>query len=327
MDKEYVAALDIGGTKMAAAVAGPAGPMARVTRPTPKSGGIRTLPETAIALIDQACREAGIDPARVKALGVASCGPFVKEGGMVSLTTPNICGAGRNMPDLPNDWESIPVEQVLRERFAQVVIDNDCVAAISAERAFGAALDEPDCAYVTWSTGIGFGLCVDGRILRGKHGNAGHAGHMLMNEDESALCGCGNRGDLEGLISGRNLGNRLGMSAAELFEAARAGTPEARQVAEYAARWLGRGLYNVTATLDTRLFVLGGSVWQHHGDWLHPLVLAELEQRLPALTRGVRVVSAGLGALVADVGAFTLVLPQEWMQGWRRTEAWQALKD
>jgi glucokinase len=327
MEIEYLAALDIGGTKMAAAIAGRSGPLARVMRPTPKSGPLRTLPEQAFAMIDEACASAGVDPRRIQTLGVASAGPFVKQAGMVSLTTPNICGAGRNAPDLPNDWEAIPLEQVLRERFAQVAIDNDCVAAVAAERAFGAAVGEPDCVYVTWSTGVGFGLCVDGRILRGKHGNAGHAGHTLLSEDESALCGCGNRGDLEGLISGRNLGNRLGLPAARLFESARGGDPACREVATYAARWLGRGLYNIVATLDTRLFVIGGSVWEHHGDWLAPLVMQEIEQRLPALSAGVRIVPAQLGNLVADIGAFTLVLPPDWTEEWRRSAPWQALKD
>lgn len=327
MEEHYVAALDIGGTKMAASVAGPAGPLARVTRPTPKSGSVRALPELGIDMIIEACGQAGIKPERVQALGVASCGPFVKQDGLITLAAPNICGAGRNAPDLPNDWITIPLEQVLRERFAHVAIDNDCVAAIAAERTFGAAIGEPDCAYVTWSTGVGFGLCVDGRILRGKNGNAGHAGHMLLNDDPAAVCGCGNRGDLEGLISGRNLGNRIGKSAAELFEAARAGDPRAREIGEYAAHWLGRGLYNLAAALDLRLFVIGGSVWQHHGDWLAPRVLQEIHAHLPALTDGVRIETAALGSLVADVGAFTLVLPQAWEAQWQRDKPWDALRD
>lgn len=326
MEHQYLAALDIGGTKMALSVAGPEGPLVRVTRPTPKTGSERALPQAALDMLDDACRRAGIDAGKVQALGVASCGPFVKKDGRISLAAPNICGGGRNAPDLPNDWTLIPLESVLRERCTHVAIDNDCVAAIAAERAFGAAMDEPDCAYVTWSTGVGFGLCVDGRILRGKSGNAGHAGHMLLNEDTTAICGCGNQGDLEGLVSGRNLANRLATSAADLFEAARAGDPRAREVGEYAARWFGRGLYNLVAALDLRLFVIGGSVWQHHGDWLAPLVLREIRDHLPALTEGVRLENAALGSLVADIGAFTLVLPESWRERWRRKQPWNALK-
>ncbi len=325
MQTGYIGALDIGGTKIAAMVAGPDGPLARVTQPTVKTGTIRALPEQTIAMLDAACRQAGIDPAAIATVGVASCGPFVKNDGMIGVSAPNICGARSRAEDLPNDWDVIPLEAVLRERYAHVVIDNDCVAALAAERSFGAVQGEPDCVYVTWSTGIGFGLCVDGHILRGKHGNAGHAGHMLMSETQDALCGCGNRGDLEGLISGRNVGKRLNMATAELFRAASEGNPQAREAAVRAAQWFGRALYNLAATLDTRTFVIGGSVWMHHGAWLAPLVLEEIAGRLPALTAEVTIRPAGLGEFVADIGALTLVAPDDWIARWRASAPWRKL--
>ncbi len=321
-----IGALDIGGTKISAVVADASGPLARLTHPTPRTGPLRTLPEQCLALLDAACREAGVDPARLMRVGVASAGPFERENDLIGLASPNICGAGKNDPELPNDWRVVPLEQVLRERFRHVVVDNDCVAALVAERTFGAVRDEPDCAYVTWSTGIGFGFCVDGHVLRGKNGNAGHAGHMLMSESQNAVCGCGNRGDLEALISGRNIGHRLNMSAAELFAAARSGNAAAREVALTAAQWFGRGLYNVTAALDTRTFVIGGSVWAHHGEWLLPVVREEIETRLPALTHGVKLVTAALGNMVADIGALGLVMPSEWIERWRITEPWERLQ-
>lgn len=325
MDTGFIAALDIGGTKIAAIVAGPQGPLARSTAPTVKKGPVRALPEQCLSLVDEACARASIDPQAVTALGVASCGPFVREQGLLGLSTPNICGARSGSADLPNDWDVIPLEAVLRERFGRVVIENDCVSALIAERTFGALVGEENCVYATWSTGIGFGLCVDGRVLRGKHGNAGHAGHMLMSENEDAVCGCGNRGDLEALISGRNVGKRVHMPTAELFNAARDGEPQAVAAAETAARWLGKALYNLAATLDTRCFAVGGSVWMHHGDWLAPLVMPELAARLPALTAGVEVRPAALGTIVADIGALCLVIPPEWVDGWQAGEVWKHL--
>lgn len=325
MENQFIAGLDIGGTKIAALIAGPHGPLARLTQPTIKTGSERALPEQALALLDDACREAGVAPAAVKTVGVASCGPFVRNEGLLALATPNICGGLTVGSDLPNDWKAIPLEQVLRERFVRVEIQNDCVAALAAERTFGAVRDEHDCVYVTWSTGIGFGLCVDGHILRGKHGNAGHAGHMLMSEHADAVCGCGNRGDLEGMISGRNISRPLNMRTAELFQAAHDGDQRAYAVVMEAARWLGRALYNIAATLDTRMFVIGGSVWMHHGAWLAPAVLQEIESRLPAVTEGITVMPAALGTLVADVGALSLVIPSEWIFEWRKTHPWQVL--
>jgi glucokinase len=322
----YIGGLDIGGTKMTALVADADRPLARITEPTCKTGDIRALPEQALGMLRKVCAQAGLDLSALDRVGVSSAGPFACIDGKLGLATPNICGARSRSDDLPNDWDVIPLEAVLREQFAHVVIENDCVAALSAERSFGAVQDEPDCVYVTWSTGVGFGLCVDGHILHGKHGNAGHAGHMLLSDHSDAVCGCGNRGDLEGLISGRNIGKRLMRPAPEIFSAARNGDVAARAVALDAARWFGRGLYNVAVTLDTSVFVLGGSVWQHHGDWLSPLVQREIESRLPALTQEVSVVSAALGSLVADIGALSLVMPPEWVAPWRQTRPWETLK-
>jgi glucokinase len=325
MDKFYIGGIDIGGTKIAAAVAGPDGPMIRLVQPTAKTGKARALPEQTVSLLEAACERAGITKDALKAVGVSSCGPFATVDGLLNLATPNICGGRTPDSDLPNDWVVIPLEQVLREHFEHVVIENDCVAALIAERTYGALQDVADCAYVTWSTGIGFALCVDGHVLRGKHGNAGHAGHMLMSESDPAKCGCGNVGDVEALCSGRHLGKRLNMSASDLLNAAHAGDKAALEEVRRAAQWFGRALYNLTATLDTRCFAIGGTVWMYHGDLLLPIVRHEIESRLPALTEGVSIVRAALGRLAPDIGSLCLVSPPEWQQHWRQTSPWQKL--
>lgn len=323
MEAAVIGGIDIGGTKVAVSVADQSGILCRLSQPTLKSGTDDAVPMQVVELLHSACSKAGVE--RVQAVGVSSCGPFAMEDGMVALVTPNICGGLSGAPDLPNDWRHIPLEAVLRQHFPRLSVCNDAQAALVGERTFGAVLDEPDCIYVTWSTGVGFGLCVNGRILTGKHGNAGHAGHMLMSEASEAQCGCGNIGDLEALISGRNLARRLGRSTADVFNAARAGNAGAYEVALAAAQWLGRGLYNVVATLDTRQIVIGGSVWENHGDWLSPIVEQEIHSRLPAVTQGVQLKRAGLGNLVADVGALSLVLPDSWRADWRARQPWQGL--
>lgn len=327
MSTIYLGAIDIGGTKLAATVANASGPLARAVAPTARTGSERAVAEQAISLLEQACARAGVDSQHIRRVGVSSCGPFVDADGAIALATPNLCGGLTGASDLPNDWTRIPLEAVLRERFEDVVIRNDCVAALIGERSFGALQNQDNCVYVTWSTGIGFGLCVDGQILLGKHGNAGHAGHMLLSEQWDALCGCGNRGDVEGLISGRNLELRNGRSAADIFMAARQGGEVERRIVEQAAQWFGRALYNLTATLDTQVFAIGGSVWMHHGDSLEARVRQEIESRMPALTTGVALKSAALGALVADIGALCLVLPPAWHQAWSQSQPWQALAE
>ncbi len=320
-----IAALDIGGTKMAACIADASGPRVRLVAPTVLRGAADAVARQGLQMLEAAAQSAGIAFASVRHIGVSSAGPFEQRDGQLAILPPNMCGGIANGDDLPNDWTYIPLEAVLRERFDVIRIANDCVAGLHGERAFGAAQQQPNAIYVTWSTGIGFGLCVDGHVLQGKHGNAGHAGHMLMSELSDALCGCGNRGDLEGMIAGRNLGNRVGRPLAEVFAAARAGDHEALDIVHDAARIFGRALYNLTAILDTSAILVGGSVWRQNQDLLQPLVQAQVSSRYPALTTGVTVQGAALDELVTDMGALAMVIPTAWLDDWRVRRPWEHL--
>ena len=322
---EWIAAIDIGGSKIAVTLADASGPRYRLIQPTVKTGTFRAIPEQCLTLLQSLCHQADIHFSKINSIGVSACGPFAFQDNFLGLVAPNLCGGLSNADDLPNDWTFIPMASVLQEQCSHVVIDNDCIAALTAERNFGAAQDEPNCAYVTWSTGIGFGLCVDGRVLRGKHGNAGHAGHMLLSEVSDALCGCGNQGDLEGLISGRNLSQRLQQPLEVIFTAAAHGDPTCLAISEEAAKWLGRGLFNLITTLDLRCILMGGSVWRHHAGLLAPLVEKEIHSRFPAMTEGVVLQSAALGELVADLGALSLVMPESWKADWNARQPWNAL--
>jgi glucokinase len=199
-----VACVDIGGTKVAVSVADHNGLRGRVSEPTCKEGAHDALARQIIRLVGQSCASAGVAVADVSAVGVSSCGPFVLRDGLVELAAPNICG-GLAGParGLPNTWTTALLEAPLRARFPHVRVENDAIGALEAERRWGALQinGQPlaHCAYLTWSTGIGVGLCVDGHILRGKNGNAGHAGHLFVSDNDDALCGCGNLGDVEGL--------------------------------------------------------------------------------------------------------------------------------
>lgn len=308
------ACIDIGGTKVAVSLApapqGDAPPplQARRSEPTAKTGERGALAAQVLRLVDEACAAAGVPPQTVTEAGVSSCGPFVLDDGQLELAAPNICG-GLAGParGLPNDWLSVPLEAPLRQRFARLRLENDCVAALEAERRWGALKGLDHCAYVTWSTGIGVGLCVDGHVLRGKHGNAGHAGHMFVSdEDASALCGCGNLGDVEALVAGNAFERRFGQTAEQLLAAAGAGDAAALATVDALCRVLGRMLYNLVITLDLQRISLGGSVFWHHRALLLPRLQAQIDGHLPALTAGVLLVPAGLGNTVGDYAALAL---------------------
>jgi glucokinase len=303
--------VDIGGTKVAVSLsADSASPLiGRRTEPTAKTGNNDAVALQILRLIDEACAEQGVDPNSIDCVGVATAGPFELHGGMVELATPNICGGiAGPARGLPNQWLTAIVEAPLKQRFARVRVENDGVAALEAERRWGALQGLDHCAYVTWSTGVGVGLCVDGRILRGKNGNAGHAGHSFVVDDASgALCGCGNIGDVEALIAGNSMARRFGQSPADLFVAAAAGEAHALSITDALCRVMGRMLYNLIATLDLQRISLGGSVFWHNRDFLLPRLQSEIDGHLPPLTRGVMLVPAGLGDRVGDYAALALL--------------------
>jgi glucokinase len=311
--KVPVACVDIGGTKVAVSVADARGVHAKIAEPTAKTGSNDAVAVQIVRMVAQCCAHAGLQVADITLLGVASCGPFVLREGLVELAAPNICGgiAGKAR-GLPNDWPTALLEAPLRQAFARVRVENDGVGALEAERRWGALQGVNNCAYVTWSTGIGMGLCVDGHILRGKNGNAGHFGHSFVSDNADALCGCGNIGDVESLVAGNAIPRRFGAlgfaDAAALFAAARGGDAVALGIIDELCRVMGRTLFNMVATLDLQRISVGGSVFWHHRDFLLPRLAAQLRGKLPALTDGVELVVAGLGEKVGDYAALALVM-------------------
>jgi glucokinase len=314
------ACVDLGGSKIAVSLAAdgagatgqPPPLLAWRAESTAKTGAPDAVARQILRMIAAACAEAGVRVQDLEAVGVSSCGPFVMNAGLIELAAPNICG-GLAGParGLPNDWTRAPLEAPLREKFADVRIANDGIGALQAERRWGALQGLDHCAYVTWSTGIGCGLCVDGHVLRGKHGNAGHAGHMFVSDNVDALCGCGNIGDLEGLVAGNAVARRFAAGgdadAAGVFSAARAGDAPAIALVDELCRVMGRALYNLVVTLDLERISLGGGVFWHQRDYLLPRLQSFISGKLPALTDGFSLVPAGLGDRVGDFGALALV--------------------
>ena len=308
MTPPFHACVDIGGTKISVALADGQSQQSlqlygRRTEPTVHAGEPDALAQQIIRMVDAACLDQGIAPSHMASVGVSSCGPFVMDGGLLAMSSPNICGglagAARG---LPNHWTRVPLQAPLAARFARVTIENDAVSALQAERRWGALQGFDHCAYVTWSTGIGVGLCVDGRVLRGKNGNAGQAGHMFVSDTAAALCGCGNLGDVEGLVAGNAIHRRFGQDANALLSSS---TSEA--TVDALCRDLGRMLYNLVITLDLQRISLGGSVFWHHQKLLLPKLQAQISGKLPSLTDGCTLVPAGLGLHVGDFAALALV--------------------
>ncbi len=308
MTPPFKACVDIGGTKVAVALADAQSEhclqlYAHRSEATVRHGEPDALVQQIIRMVDSCCLDAAIAPEQLAGIGVSSCGPFVQIAGKLAVSSPNICGglagAARG---LPNTWMHAPLQALLERRFAKVRIENDAVSALEAERRWGALQGIENCAYVTWSTGIGVGLCVDGRVLRGKNGNAGHAGHMFVSDNNDALCGCGNVGDVEGLVAGNAIERRFGLVPKTLFSSG-----QYEDVVDALCKDLGRMLYNLVVTLDLERISLGGSVFWHHQDHLLPKLQAQISGNFPALTDTFSLVPAGLGTQVGNLGALALL--------------------
>lgn len=263
-----VLAVDIGGTKIAAGVVDDAGRLLRRSLvPTPSG---REDPEAVFAAVAAAVREVRVGDE--VACGVGCGGPMTPGGEAVS---PLNIGA----------WRGFPLRQRLAETTGLAVhIDNDAKALALGEGWRGAAQGETNYIAMVVSTGVGGGVVVDGRLLDGAAGNAGHIGHVVVVPDGQP-CECGAAGCLEAEASGTGIARRTGRPAAEapIEERRRAGT------------LVGRGVAAAVSLLDIRLAAVAGSVALGYGDDFFAAAQAEL-QRCARLefARGARIVPAGL---------------------------------
>jgi glucokinase len=281
VDHLAVLAIDIGGTKMAAAVVDPFGTMHGASRtPTPRADDPEELFAAVATVADAAVRRWAGD-APIAAVGVGCGGPMAPGG--VTVTPLNIPG-----------WRAFPLRARLAGRYgAPAFVDNDAKALTRAEGWLGAAVGRRDYLAMVVSTGVGAGLVVDGRLLDGASGNAGHLGHVVV-EPDGRPCGCGGRGCLEAEASGTAIAAVTGRPAAEAPEEVRRRT----------GRLVGRAVASAVALLDIRLAVVGGSVALGFGASFLDAANEELAARCAIeFGRGARIVPAGLGADGPVVGA------------------------
>jgi glucokinase len=318
--------VDIGGTKITASIADEEGLAARVYQSTVKQGDEGAVPRQVHSLLCHLCRHIGIQPEVIEAVGISTASPFRSTDNGIATLTPTLCGGlAPECNDPPNSWMQIPLECMLRRTYTNIRISNDCVSAVVAERMFGAGRGENNLAYVTWSTGIGAGAYVDGHLLKGKNNNALHLGHIFLvtSDRNQPRCSCGSRGHLEALVAGPALAREGRLPAPQIFSRCRAGNKAAVELVKKTARIFARGLVNLTCILDTRQIVIGGSVALNNWDLLEPFIRHEYYSSFPALTGQVRICLSALGKYLGDIAALSLVLPEEWIERYRRTEPWK----
>ena len=275
-----VLAVDVGGTKVAAGLVDDGGRVLdHRQRPTAGDDG-EALFGALVALVEEVVAAAP-DGRAPTLCGVGCGGPMTAGGEAVS-------------PVNIRQWRGFPLRRRLGDATGLPVwVDNDAKALALAEGWVGAAQGVQDYLGMVVSTGVGGGIVLDGRLLDGADGNAGHIGHVVV-EPEGRRCACGGRGCLEAEASGTGIAAATGRPAAEAPPAVVART----------GRLVGRAVGSVANLLDLRLAVVAGSVALGFGAPFFAAAQAELDAtaRLD-FARGATIRPAALGADAPLIGA------------------------
>ena len=226
------------------------------------------------------------------------------DGGVAGVAGVAACGVGCGGPMTPDaqtvsplnipGWRDFP----LRARLAELTglptfVDNDAKALALAEGWCGAAIGCAEYLAMVVSTGVGGGIVLDGKLLDGRLGNAGHIGHLVV-EPEGRRCACGGRGCLEAEASGTAIAAITGRPAAEA----------PAEVVKRAGALVGRAIASVAALLDLELAVVSGSVALGYGGPFFDAARRELKERARiSFAAAARIVPGSLGAAGPLVGA------------------------
>jgi glucokinase len=290
-DRRRYLGLDLGGTNIKVAVveerdAGLPLVVARETRRTEAHRG----PDGVVGRLAEVGRDALDRHGPVAAVGVGLPGVYDQDGRAVLL------------PNLPGDWNGVPVQAPLAEALGMpLALVNDARAFSLAEAVLGAARGLGTVVCMVLGTGVGGGIVVDGRLLGGP--GAGEIGHQTVLLD-GPRCGCGNRGCVEALTRADVFARRGGRATPEeVYAAARAGDPVACAAVEHVVGWLSVALANAYALLAPDAFVVGGGVAAAGDLLLGPLEEAVRRRVFLAPPERVRVLPAALGPYAGAAGA------------------------
>lgn len=277
MNRETIAGIDIGGTKIAIALADLEGNVLSFSRfATEVELGPHRILERAIEEIEAMVKGS---EAVLSAVGVGCGGPLDRERGII-LSPPNLPG-----------WDEFPIVRIIEERLrAPVLLDNDANAAALGEQRHGAGRGFGNLVYMTLSTGIGGGLIIGGEILHGVGDGAGEVGHITVLPG-GPMCRCGERGCLETLCSGTAIARRARerllagaesamtemaggpdkVTARTVADAAREGDPLAAEIWTETVHYLSIGIGSIISILAPEAVILGGGVSTAGEQLLGPL--------------------------------------------------------
>jgi glucokinase len=316
MVHEFTGGIDIGGTKIAVAIASTDGQVVgRSSFPTDHDRSPHDSMNHALETLENLAKE---HQGQLTSIGIGCAGPLNFDLGYV-LTPPN----------MPRSWWQFPLRPFVENKLQlPVAIDNDANAAALGEYLYGAGRGFSDLVYLTISTGIGVGIIADDKIVH----RLGEGGHVIV-QPGGALCGCGARGCMETLCSGTGIARRAreqlhsgrisrmldmtsdieSVTAKTVEDAAREGDELATEVWRETIDLLATGIGSIIALLSPQAVILGGGVTAGAGEFLLQPLRRVLDERVHIISmQRVAVLQAGLGSESVIHGALVLaarVLP------------------
>ena len=291
--KNLIAGVDLGGTKISAAVASAKGKLLAIeTIPTLAHLGVNKVTDRIVLSLKTACKKAGVKLSDIRCIGIGAPGPVDPKSGYV-----------HNPPNLKG-WKKVNLRGIIAKRLGKkVLLENDANCAAMAELNFGAGRGFDTFIYVTISTGIGGGIVIDKKLYTGFSGSAGEIGHMVIDMN-GPKCSCGKRGHLEGLAAGPAVERMTKMSPERLGELANKGNKKALKQITYTGHLIGLGFSNLVNILNPEAILVGGGL-SNLGEPLFKAIKATVKANALA---PVKIVPARLKKDVGVIGAVSLCL-------------------
>jgi glucokinase len=319
---QSILGIDVGGTKCAVILGevkenGLVELRGKKAFPTETSKGFEHTIRNIYKNIDEILSESKLVPNNIAACGVSCGGPLDSKKGMI-MSPPNLPG-----------WDNIPIVELLENRYGiKTGVQNDANACALAEWKYGAARGYNHAVFLTFGTGMGAGLILDGRLYVGANDMAGEAGHIRL--ERFGPVGYGKAGSFEGFCSGgglaqlaqtkvyekfqmgeqvafcKNFDEIHSINAKILAEAAFAGDETALGIFEICGHYLGQALSILIDILNPEIIVLG-SIYARARQLIEPSMRKVIERETVSHARNVcQIEPAGLGESIGDYAALSV---------------------
>lgn len=313
---KHILGVDIGGTKTAIIYAQEKNDVEIKDRISFQTVRVWDTIDKIIKSLQEIIERNNLDVTDISGIGVSCGGPLNCEKGII-MSPPNLPG-----------WDNIHIVDIIKEHFdVPCAIQNDANACALAEWKYGAGMGTKNMVFMTFGTGLGAGLILNGALYTGANDNAGEIGHIRLSD--FGPIGYGKQGSFEGFASGSGIAQLAKAKLEEYFqrgkkvewcdmstldnvnacivaEQAHKGAPLANEIIELSARYLGKGLAILIDILNPECIVIG-SVYARNVDLFYPIVEKVLQKEALDLALGAcKICPAQLGEQIGDYAAISI---------------------